>query len=41
MPCFENMPIIKVDGNLVHTPYDLNKDTNAIKSPQMDGVSTI
>ncbi len=25
-PCFENMPTTKV-GNLVHTPYDLNKDT--------------
>jgi hypothetical protein len=23
----------KVDGNLVHTPYNLNRDTYAIKSP--------
>jgi hypothetical protein len=29
----ENMPTTKVDGNLVHTPYDPNKDTYAIKSP--------
>jgi hypothetical protein len=34
------MPTTKVDGNLVHTPYDLNKDTYVIKSPWMDGVST-
>jgi len=27
------MPTTKVDGNLVHTPYDPNKDTYAIKSP--------
>jgi len=27
------MPTTKVDENLVHTPYDLNKDTYAIKSP--------
>jgi hypothetical protein len=32
-PCFENMPTTKVDGNLVHTPYDPKKDTYAIKSP--------
>jgi len=29
-----------IDGNLVHTPYDPNKDTYAIKSPWVDGVST-
>jgi hypothetical protein len=33
VPCFENMPTTKVDGNLIHTPYNPNKDTNAIKSP--------
>jgi len=33
MPCFEKMPTTKVDGNLVDTPYGLNKDTYAIKSP--------
>jgi hypothetical protein len=40
VPCFENMPTTKVDGNLIHTPYNPNKDTNAIKSPWMDGVNT-
>ncbi len=38
--CFENMPTTKVDGNLVHTPYDPNKDIYAIKSPRVDVVST-
>jgi hypothetical protein len=32
------MPTIKEDGNLVHTPYNHNRDTYAIKSPSMDGV---
>jgi hypothetical protein len=32
-PCFENMPTTKVDGNLIHTPYNPNKDTYVIKSP--------
>jgi hypothetical protein len=34
------MPTTKEDGNLIHTPYDLNRDTYAIKSPSMDGVNT-
>jgi len=27
------MPTTKVNGKLVHIPYDPNKDTYAIKSP--------
>jgi len=34
------MPITKEDGNLVHTPYNPNRVTYAIKSPSMDGVNT-
>jgi hypothetical protein len=30
---FEFFSTTKVNGNFVHTPYDLNKDTYAIKSP--------
>jgi len=33
MTCFENMPTTKEDRNLVHTPYNPNRDTYAIKSP--------
>jgi hypothetical protein len=32
-PCFEKMLTTKEDGNLVHTPYDPNRKTYAIKSP--------
>jgi hypothetical protein len=34
------MPTIKEDGNLVHTPYNPNMNTYAIKSPSMDGIIT-
>jgi hypothetical protein len=32
-PCFEKRPTTKEDGKLVHTPYNPNRKTYAIKSP--------